>query len=61
MKFMSVKTAAVVCAVCALSVAAVAGEHPFRTALNDPVGTWRVVATDYITGKTASASFRLGQ
>ena len=33
------------------------GTYAFRTALNDPTGTWRVVATDYITGKTASASF----
>lgn len=36
-----------------------AGEHSFRTALNDPAGIWRVVATDYVTGKTASASLEV--
>ena len=35
------------------------GEHTFRTALNDPKGTWRVVATDYVTGQTAVASFAI--
>ena len=35
------------------------GEHTFRTALNDPKGTWRVVATDYVTGQTGAASFAL--
>ena len=38
-----------------------AGAYAFRTALNDPKGTWRLVATDYITGKTASVSFLLGE
>lgn len=33
------------------------GEYVFRTALNDPKGTWRVAAIDYITGETAYASF----
>ena len=35
------------------------GEHTFRTALNDPKGTWRVVATDYVTGQTAVSSFAI--
>ena len=33
-----------------------AGTYAFRTALNDPAGTWRVVATDYVTGKSSAAS-----
>ena len=32
------------------------GEYSFRTALNDPAGSWRIVATDYVTGKTAVAT-----
>ena len=32
------------------------GEYSFRTALNDPVGCWRIVATDYVTGRMAVAS-----
>jgi hypothetical protein len=35
------------------------GEYEFRTALNDQKGTWRVVATDYITGESACAPFTL--
>lgn len=37
-----------------------AGTHAFRLALNDPQGTWRIVSTDYITGKTASVPFSVG-
>ena len=33
-----------------------AGEYSFRTALNDSAGSWRIVATDYVTGKTVVAS-----
>ena len=35
------------------------GTLAFRTALNDVPGTWRLVATDYITGKTASAALNV--
>ena len=35
------------------------GEYAFRMALNDPKGTWRVAATDYITGETVYAAFDL--
>ena len=33
------------------------GKYSFRMALNDTPGKWRIVATDYITGKKATASF----
>ena len=33
------------------------GSHRFRLALNDSPGTWRVKATDYVSGKVAEASF----
>ena len=35
------------------------GEYAFRMALNDPKGTWRVAATDYITGETVYAAFEM--
>lgn len=35
--------------------------YTFRTALNDPAGTWRVVATDYVTGRKATGAFSLKQ
>jgi len=35
------------------------GTYSFRTALNDPKGVWRVVATDYITGRKSPSSFEL--
>jgi hypothetical protein len=33
------------------------GYHAFRTALNDIPGRWRVIVTDYVTGKKALAAF----
>ena len=35
------------------------GEWSFRTALDDAAGKWRIVVTDFITGRTASAGFGL--
>ena len=33
--------------------------YTIATGVNDPVGTWTVRAEDLITGRTATASFRL--
>jgi hypothetical protein len=40
-----------------------AGSKPaggsFRLALNDPLGTWRIIARDVASGQTAEGSFVL--
>lgn len=33
--------------------------HSFRFALNDPAGTWRIVATDFVSGKSAAEALEL--
>ena len=35
--------------------------HSFRFALNDPAGKWRIVATDFVSGKSAAAVVELAE